>query len=171
MAEEKETAPPVPSPFYFVVSPVKLVVLSVATLGIYELYWFYENWKLIKEREKLDIMPFWRAFFGFFFCHSLFKHIKDSAGSHGVAVTFGPGTLTLAWILLTLCWRLPDPFWLISYFAVAAFLPVQKTVNTLNSLVAPHHDPNTRFSGLNIAGIVAGALLFILVVIAFFIDG
>jgi len=46
------------APIYFAVSPLKLVVMSICTMGIYELYWFYKNWVLIKERESLDIKPF-----------------------------------------------------------------------------------------------------------------
>ena len=49
-------------PAFFAVSPLKLIVMSTATLGIYELYWFYKNWKLIKQRTESNIMPFWRAF-------------------------------------------------------------------------------------------------------------
>jgi hypothetical protein len=40
---------------YFAVSLLKLTVMSVCTFGIYELYWFYKNWRLIMEREKIDI--------------------------------------------------------------------------------------------------------------------
>jgi hypothetical protein len=56
--------PPIPDgqPIFFPVSPLKLVVMSTVTFGIYELYWFYQNWKLVKHRTRRDIMPFWRAF-------------------------------------------------------------------------------------------------------------
>ncbi len=64
-----------PGPLYFPVSLLKLVIMSVVTAGIYEIYWMYKNWALVREREKLDIRPFWRAFFGFFFCYSLFKRV------------------------------------------------------------------------------------------------
>lgn len=45
------------------VSESKFIFLSIITFGIYELVWAYRNWKLIKEKENLDIMPFWRVFF------------------------------------------------------------------------------------------------------------
>ena len=53
---------------FFAVSVPKLILLSTCTSGLYELFWFYKNWRLVREREDSDILPFWRAFFGFFFC-------------------------------------------------------------------------------------------------------
>lgn len=47
-------------PLFFPVSPLKLVVMSIITLNTYELYWFYKNWKLIKQRTDSNIMPFCR---------------------------------------------------------------------------------------------------------------
>ena len=113
-------------------------------------------------------MPFWRAFFAFFFCHSLFSTVKESATSQGVPSAFSPGLLTFAWIGLTICWRLPDPFWLVDVFAVLALLPIQKVVNDLNTQMAPNHETNARFTGWNIAGIVIGGLLFVLAIIGTF---
>ena len=46
------------TPMYFAVSPLKLVVMSVCTMGGYELYWFYRNWVLVKNMENTDISPF-----------------------------------------------------------------------------------------------------------------
>ena len=168
-----DNPPPIPSeaaqPMFFPVSLLKLVVMSTVTFGIYELYWFYRNWKLIKQRTSRDIMPFWRAFFAFFFCYSFFKEVKDSAASRSVVVGFSPGLLAVAWIGVTLCWRLPDPYWLVDTLAVLALLPVQKVVNEVNASFAPNHAPNVRFSGWNIAGIVFGGLLLVLAIIGTFL--
>lgn len=37
------------TPYYFPVSNTKLVLMSLATLGFYELYWFYKNWVFVKD--------------------------------------------------------------------------------------------------------------------------
>lgn len=34
-------------PYYVAVSSTKLVVMSLCTFSLYELYWFYENWVLV----------------------------------------------------------------------------------------------------------------------------
>jgi len=64
---------------FFAVSLVKLVVLSLCTLGVYQWYWFYQNWRLIKDWERLHISPFWRTFWGYFFCHACFTRIREHA--------------------------------------------------------------------------------------------
>ena len=40
------------TPPFFAVSLLKLTVLSLCTFGVYELFWFYRNWRLIKLREE-----------------------------------------------------------------------------------------------------------------------
>jgi transglutaminase-like putative cysteine protease len=49
--------------YYFPVSLPRLFALSIATFGLYQLYWFYQGWKYIRNRDGSMIMPFWRAVF------------------------------------------------------------------------------------------------------------
>ena len=152
-------------PVFFAVSPFKLVVMSTVTLRIYEIYWFYQNWKLIKQRTKSDIMPFWRAIFGVIFCYSCFREVKEVAGSRGISFPSSPGLLAAGWIILALASRLPAPYWLMGWLTPLVLLPVQNTINHLNTAIAPNHDPNTQFSGWNIAVIIVVAIFILLVVI------
>jgi hypothetical protein len=153
------------APVYFPVSPLKLIVMSVCTMGIYELYWYYKNWSLIKEREKLDIMPFWRAFFAFFFCYSCFRSIRTTAQSLNLKRSIAAGPLAAGWVIVTLFWRLPDPYWLLTYFAVLFFVPVQILVNEVNKAVNPGYEENKRFTSWNIAGVVFGGIFFVLILL------
>lgn len=156
-------------PLFFPVSPLKLVVMSTVTFGLYEIYWFYKNWSLIKERIGENIMPFWRAFFGVIFCHGCFREIRDTSEDRKLQNLPPIGWLTVAWILLTLSWRLPDPYWLITWLSPLVLMRMQKLVNELNSTVAPSHDPNKRFSAWNIVGIVIGGILILLVIVGMFL--
>lgn len=84
---------------YFAVSPKRLILLSVATSGIYKFYWFYKNWKIIKETEKQDIRPFWRAWFSLFYCYSLFKKIlKTQKDNKEYKKIHSPGWLATIYI-------------------------------------------------------------------------
>ncbi len=47
----------------FPVATHKFIVLSVCSLGIYELYWCYQNWKRLKQASGERLSPFWRAVF------------------------------------------------------------------------------------------------------------
>ncbi|HVT35986.1 MAG TPA: hypothetical protein VHE37_10390 [Nevskiaceae bacterium] len=155
-------------PLYFAVSTRKLAVMSVVTLGLYEVWWFSWNWRLIKQRERSDIMPVGRAIFALFFVYDLFKRICASAEEHGAART-SAGALASGWIVLSLTWRLPDPYWIISMFAFVCLLPMQKLVNQINQRVAPAHEPNDRFSGWNIFGIVVGGIMMLLAIVGAFL--
>jgi uncharacterized CHY-type Zn-finger protein len=79
---------PTPEPIYFPVSATKFMVLSLCTLGIYQLFWFYRNWKLEKARTGEDMWPFWRAVFSPLFANSLFVRIRDRASEASVPVGF-----------------------------------------------------------------------------------
>jgi hypothetical protein len=160
MWPNKSPEPSEGQPAFFAVSPLKLVVMSTVTFGIYELFWFYKNWKLVKQRTERDIMPFWRAFFGVLFCYSFFCEVQDESSSRGISFPSHPALLAACWIFLAVMWRLPDPYWLICLLSPLVLVPVQNTINRVNAVVAPNHDRNSRFSGWNIASVVIGVILF-----------
>jgi hypothetical protein len=155
---------------YFAVSLLKLIVMSICTFGIYELYWFYKNWKLIKDREGIDIAPFWRAFFAVFFCYQCFSRIRATAASLGLHQSLYAGPLAAGWIITNLLWKLPDQYWLISMLSFLFILPAQTLANRVNATAAPHHDPNRRFTAWNLAGVAAGGILLILAIIGTFMS-
>jgi len=47
--------PSLPVVAYHHVAPLKFAILSVATLGVYELFWFYKNWKFVRQRDQSRI--------------------------------------------------------------------------------------------------------------------
>jgi hypothetical protein len=149
-------------PLFFSVSPVKLLVMSIATFGVYEIFWFFANWQRMKKRGQ-NVSPFWRTLFATIFCYSLFKTVKETATSSGIPARFSPGFLAVGWIVTTLMWRLPDPGWLVANAAVLFLLPVQKSMTDVNEALYPGHDPNARFTAWNVAAIAFGAVVFVLV--------
>lgn len=149
-----------PSPMYFPVSLTKLVVMSFCTFGLYEIYWFYKNWHLVNQREDGNLMPVLRTFFAVIFCYSLFTRIQDSAEAQELPITLAPGFLTGGWIIFSLPWRLPNPYWMITLFAVFFLLPMQSAVNEINRATSQQHDPNSRFTVWNIAIAVFGVVIF-----------
>jgi hypothetical protein len=155
-------------PPFFPVTTTKFIVMSICTLSVYELYWFYKNWNLIKQREQTDIMPFWRAFFAYFFCYSCFSRIREHAESVGVGQSLAASPLAIGWIITSLLWRLPDPFWLVSMLAFLFMLPPVAAANRINAKVAPHHDPNGRFTAWNWVAVVVGGIFVVLAIIGSF---
>src|SRR4051812_24335 len=78
-----------PNPYY-TLSTMKLVFLSVITLGIYNCVWFYKNWKVYEAKNKEGISPFWRSFFYGFTCFTLFGHFKSEFDLNKLEFEYNP---------------------------------------------------------------------------------
>lgn len=156
-------APAAGRPAFFPVSATKLAVMSICTFGWYQVYWFYENWHLVKRRERSRISPPWRSVLGLFFCYPMFRRIGTAARELALP---GPPALALflAWLLVSVLGYGPARYAALSLGSVLCLLPVQRAANRINARVAPAHDRNHRFSGWNIAAVVIGGVLVLLVV-------
>lgn len=78
--------PDTPTP-YFNISMTRLVICMFLTCGVYALYWFYRNFKAMKNTQKDRITPWLWALFYSVTSHSVFRAIKHSVktvGYHGV---------------------------------------------------------------------------------------
>jgi len=169
LVHDVETDVP-PTPVYLPVSLTKLIVMSIFTLGLYQIYWFYTNWRLIRENERLKINVGLRAIFPIFFCYSLFKRIFERAKSLDLITSANAGGLSVGWIVFAyILIYLPDPFRLLSFSSVLFLLPAQRASNAVNELLTPGYDRNTRFRPLNILLIVIGGMFWFLAVIGTFL--
>ena len=120
----------------------RLLAMSIATLGIYDAYWVYKNWRFFKERDGLKIQPFWRAVFTYFFMASLLKAIKtDPAANKILPAQFSSSGLAAGWLVLSIIGsmlgRSPEPEVnflgvIISAPAFCFLMPVQNYINELN---------------------------------------
>ena len=149
----------------FAVSLSKLVVMSLCTLGLYEVYWAYKQWDAQRSREQEQLSPFWRAFFAPLWGFSLFPRIQRITAQYGVPATWSGSGLALGYFLLRLAWRLPDPYWLVTIFGFLPLLVVQRSINQLNAAIAPEAPRNDSYSGLNVAIIVIGGILLLLAIL------
>ena len=118
----------------------RLVLLSILSCGLYEAYWSYKNWKFLKERDNLNISPFWRGIFGVFFCHRLLRAIyEDEEANAIVQANYSPGSLATGWVILiilgNLLSRAPGIGPAIISNVMPSYLclvPVQNYINSLN---------------------------------------
>jgi hypothetical protein len=153
-----------PSPVFHAVSLPKFLVLAYGTLGFYMYYWIYKNWKLHVQRTGEPVSPVWRTVFPIFFIYQLFVRINDAALERNTR-RFLAGPLATLWILVTILWKLPDPYSLVAFLAALILVPVQQAVNDLNAVAAPGHDANTRFRGWNWVAVFVGLPFFVLIVL------
>ena len=149
----------------FAVSVGKFAVMSLCTFGFYELYWAYKHWDAVRRREQESLSPFWRAFFAPLWGFSLLPRLRQLTAVYRVPATWSGSGLALAYFLIHIAYRLPDPLWLISLLSFLPLLVVQRSVNELNRAVAPEAPRNDSYSGLNVVGIVLGGMIVLLAIL------
>jgi len=168
----KVADPVVTTGAYFTVGALKLSLMALTTFGLYELYWFYRNWKIIRQRDQSPISPFWRAFFAPLWTFSLGMRFKAHAKERNISIGLPVAAIGILYLLLSALWRLPQPYWLISLFSFIPIVPFDRAARRLNgngSLAEPTHG---RYSAWIIAWLVVGTVLLMLAVIGSFIpDG
>ena len=155
---------------YVPVATHKFVSMSLCTLGLYTIYWFYLNWQRIGRRSHAPVSPFWRAFFAPFWGINLAKEVHDRAMVEGVAPRWSAGTLGSAYLVLSLVgWRLPDPWWLVSLLAFVPLVPVARTMQQVNAGSVALEGDNRHYSVSNMLGLIFGGLVLVLAVIGSFL--
>ncbi|WP_460894424.1 hypothetical protein [Rufibacter soli] len=152
---------------YYHVQPVwKFAMLCMLTLGLYQIYWFYQNWRFVKEFEERDeIMPFWRSVFIIFFGQHLFSRVLLRAQEQNYQETYSSGWLMVAFFVLTVLSRLPDPLWLISVFSFLPLIPVLRARNFFFRTACPARSISSTFTAGEVACVVLGTILCGLVAI------
>jgi hypothetical protein len=154
-------------PAFFPISLTKLIVLSICTFGFYQVYWFFQNWQIIKIREHSNISATWRALLAPLFCYSLFKRISQSSMP---IINIHPALLAIVFFILSIIGSLPSYYSIIWQLSNLILIPVQIAVNHINRTQVPDHDPNARFSILNIVIIIVGLTIMGLALFGSFIQ-
>lgn len=162
---EQEHDDHLPERIIEVVNPVQFVVLFVASFGLYVTWWQYKTWRLIQQREGLDIWPAVRALFAIIFLYPLFEHIRKMAADKGYEKDYPSIALFLGYFLLVLCSRFSTEMMFVAFLGVGAFLPPLQAFN-----YALEHTPGyrvvrqTQFSGRQLALIFFGAMFWAMVI-------
>jgi hypothetical protein len=86
----------------FGMSLARLALLSIFTAGLYNLYWFYRNWKFVKQYDGSRIWPFWRAVFTIIWMWPLLYKIRHSARRQGYDHSYSPVVVGTMFVLLTM---------------------------------------------------------------------
>ena len=154
-------------PVFLHVSILRLITMSIFSCGMYELYWIYKNWSYLKIRDRRFIRPFWRAWFGIFYCHSLLEtmHSDKELTSDGVP-KFAPRLLATLWVILTIAAYAMgrDESMTASFVAILmpsylCFVPVQQHVNRVNRQINPGMN-YTKWTKGHIACLIYGLLIW-----------
>lgn len=165
-----------PLPPFFQTSPQKVAVLSIATFGLYQLYWFHKHWTRRKTYGE-DVIPILRTIFAVWFSHSLFQSVNrevERTATPGVSFAglagepLSAGALALGYFALNLLWRLPD---LISFVGIFSFVPLviaQKRINQLHAEMGYDPAEGSSYSLGTVAALAVGGLWWLLIAIGIF---
>jgi hypothetical protein len=136
----------------------RYIIMSVVTFGIYQVYWIYKNWEYLKNRDNLNIHPFWRGIFGVFFVHELLRAIHDDPIlNKNKSAQFNPSSLATGWVIIVIVEAIFNRtsgsfntnglvFFIMVILLVIEltfFIPVQRYINEANEneYPAPAHYP------------------------------
>ena len=152
------------------VSVQKFILLTVLSLGLYQIWWAYKTWKFFKDKDSLDIIPVARAIFLIIFLYSLFERIQEFSKSKGYSKSFSSIGYFLLFIGLSLSSRLPDPYWIVSFSSMFCFVPA---IKSLNNGIRESENYNglerRKFNFRQIIIVVIGTVLWLLIVIGIFL--
>ncbi len=159
-----------PQLYFFTASPLKLIALSVCSLGVYDLYWFYKNWHCIRARTGRDIKPFWRAFFSPFWAYPAFKNVDEAGIEYGLGDRLHPAVLAVAYVLLIIPGMSSGIEWMVSLLSFVPILPANRLAMQINRNVVPSYKENDEFSRKNWAVIVIGGIVLVLAILGTFLE-
>lgn len=165
-------------PPFYVVNERKFLILSVATAGFYELYWFFRHWKMQKVYLYDNTWPVMRAIFAVFFIYPLFKRMEGTRQDLGLREEWKPGTMALIYIVAALTnWvqgtKEPSISALLlslgcMVLQIYVLFSAQRVANTLCG--DPQGKTNETLTGLNYFWIVVGLLTWTAVIISLGVD-
>ena len=103
---------------FFPVASHKFIVLSYCSLGLYQFYWLYQNWKRLKRSSGENLSPFWRVIFAPTWNFFLFRDISEAATEARVAFNWNWHVTALAWpAIIRMASRMSSGSWLAGFFS------------------------------------------------------
>jgi hypothetical protein len=165
---------------FYIVSPTKLALLFIFTMGIYTLYWHYKNWNQYKKSHDDTIWPIPRAIFSIFFTHSLYENIsiqlQEKQSNRQWDHAFHATILVISSITMNICDRLAYkeigmPYTEIMGFALLPIVLWQlfRTQILINEACEDHKgESNAQLTPLNFVWMLVGSALWALTIWSFF---
>jgi hypothetical protein len=91
--QTQSAAEPVP----YLISPTRIIILNVLSLGLYTLYWLYKTWQQYRDHTGEQVYPIWHGLtvfvpvYGSFRAHAHLRTFGELAAAAGLALAFAPG--------------------------------------------------------------------------------
>jgi len=124
---------------FYPISLSKFLTLSIVTLGTYDAYWMYRNWKAIKQRQGIEIIPIARGFFTIFWFFPLFNQLKEDSierfNKNKVVATYLAVIFAILYFLVSVIYQRVDHYilTLLVLLLPLIFIPFQNYINSINA--------------------------------------
>lgn len=152
--------------------PTHLAALSILTLGLYELYWFWRNWRDLRDELGVDVQPGWRTLgllipvVNVVLVYDQLRMLREQSDARGVPAEYSPGLVTATFFAIALAGNLTTAvagsmttFWPLSLLNVVPLLQVQAALNRLWAHAQPGAIMRTQLGRHEIIAMIAGTIL------------
>jgi hypothetical protein len=85
---------------FYVVAPRKFMLLMIATMSMYSIYWWYKNWQSYRQTSGETIWPVVRAIFSLFFVHQFCRIMQTKLASGAANFAWNPRTTANVLVVL-----------------------------------------------------------------------
>ena len=163
-------------PPFYVVSLNKFLILTVATFGMYFLYWFYQNWRNQKLTHNENIWPVARSIFSIFTVHKLLQRVENVLSSKPDYQDWSPNFIANMYVVFSILSAALDildnsqDVSVLSVLSLLTIVPItfvlyqaQKNINLACDDVAGAQ--NSRLTTANYVWIGLGGVLWLLTII------
>ena len=167
---------------FYVVSLKKFTVLFCVTLGLYSIYWFYQNWKNYRTIHNNKVSPVPRAIFNIFFTHSLCRKIDNALLQKNITHQWKPMLQATLYVLLSLLNTVYDYIIgdtiapinsvLISIGILFLYLPIMLNIQAAINVSQQDRagSCNAQFTAANYVWVAIGLLFWALVAVGFVME-
>lgn len=169
------------TPRFYVVAPKKFLILFIATVGFYGLYWFFKNWNNFKIKTNQSIWPIPRAIFSVFFAHALFNEVDKTLKTKALERVWKPAGLATIFVIFQITSNIAERLAAkeigmpISAYISLVSLPiitwvlyqVQLAIN--QACKQPNGESNQKLTGANYAWIALGVVYWCLIFLGLFV--
>lgn len=125
---------------FYPIAPWKFWFLSIVSIGIYDAYWMYRNWKAIKIKTNEEMMPIARGIFVIFWIYPLFLSLRqdseDRFQTNKVLASWLAGLIAIMYFIFYLSGSFIDDitYWVLFLSSPLLFFPFINYINNCNKI-------------------------------------
>lgn len=164
-----------------VISVPKFLFLSLLTFGMYQFYWGWKNWEIVKRAKDMQVSPTARGIFIVFTSFGLFKNILSLSTKHGYKGGYIPWLVGAGFLALNLIANglgnseeIGFTHFLVAYAIIIGLISllVSPVINAMNYFLTHNNEDTSKFDiGRNYLLIVFLIIITLAVVSFGFFEG